>query len=77
MKRVSLKYLILSPEESKDIAYLLAQKRGIKDHENMSNDKLLGALKVTKNKTKTRIEKIRDKIKKLHHKFSRQELKEI
>ena len=63
MKRVSLKYLILSPEESKDIAYLLAQKRGIKDHENMSNDNLLGALKVSKNKTKTRIEKIRDKLK--------------
>ena len=63
MKRVSLKYLILSPEESKDIGYLLAQKRSIKDHENMSNDKLLGALKVSKNKTKTRIEKIRDKLK--------------
>ena len=63
MKRVSLKYLILSPEESKDIGYLLAQKRGIKDHENMSNDNLLGALKVSKNKTKTRIEKIRDKLK--------------
>ena len=44
MKRVSLKDLLLSPEESKDIAELLAQKMGIKDYENMPNDKLLGAL---------------------------------
>ena len=77
MKSVSLKDLILSPEESKDIAELLAQKRGIKDNENMSNDKLLGALKVSENKNKTRIEKIKEEIKKLQHKFSRQELKEI
>ena len=76
MKRVSLKDLILSPEESKDIAELLVQKRGIKDYENMSNDKLLSALKVSENKNKTRIEKIREEIKKLQHKFSRQELKE-
>ena len=56
----------------KDIAELLAQKRGIKDYENMSNDKLLGALKASKNKNKTRIEKTREEIKKLQHKFSRQ-----
>ena len=50
MKRLSLKDLILSSEELKDIAELLAQKRGIRDYENMSNDKLLGALKVSENK---------------------------
>ena len=77
MKSVSLKDLILSPEESEDIAELLAQKRGIKDNENMSNDKLLGALKMSENKNKTRIEKIKEEIKKLQHKFSRQKLKEI
>ena len=77
MKRVSLKDITLSPEESKDIAELLAQKRGIKDYENMFNDKLLDALKVSENENKTRIEKIREEIKKLQHKFSRQELKEI
>ena len=65
MKRLSLKDLILSPEESKDIAELLAQKRGIRDYENMSNDKLLGALKASENKNKTRIEKIREEIKKI------------
>ena len=45
----------------------------------MSNDKLLGALKVSENKNKTRIEKIKkeEEIKKLQHKFSRQELKEF
>ena len=43
----------------------------------MSNDKLLGALKASENKNKTRIEKIREEIKQLSHKFSTQELKEI
>ena len=38
MKRLSLKDLILSPEESKDIAELVAQKRGIRDYENKSTD---------------------------------------
>ena len=77
MKHVSLKDLNLSPEESEDIAELPAQKRGIKDYENMSTDKLLGALMASENKNNTRIEKIREEIKKLQHKFSRQELKEI
>ena len=77
MKHLSLKDLILSPEESKYIVELLAQTRGIKDYGNVSNDKLLGALKASENKNKTRIEKIKEEIKKLLHKFSRQELKEI
>ena len=77
MKHLSLKDLILTPEESKYIAELFAQKRGIKDYENMSSDKLLGALKASENKNKTRIEKIREEIKKLLPKFSGQELKEI
>ena len=77
MKPVSLKGIILSPKELKDIAKLLAQKRGIKDYKDMSNDKLLSALKVSKNENKTRIDKIRQEIKELDHKLSRQELKEI
>ena len=77
MRSVTLKDLILSPEELKDIAELLAQRRGIEDYENMSNDKLLGALKASENRNMTRIEKIREEITKLQHKFSRQELKEI
>ena len=77
MKSLSLKNIILSPEESKDIAVLLAQKRDIEDYENMSNDELYDALRASENEKYIRIAKIREEIKKLQHKFSRQELKEI
>ena len=43
----------------------------------MSSDELFSALKASENKNKTRIEKIREEIKKLQHEFSRQEIKEI
>ena len=43
----------------------------------MSNDKLLRALKASENKNKTRIDEVREEIKKLDHKLSRQELKEV
>ena len=77
MKSLSLKNIILSPEESKDIAELLAKKRAIEDYKNMSNDGLYEALRASENENYIRIEKIREEIKKLQHKFSRQELKEI
>ena len=77
MRSPSLRGLNPSSEELKKIIELLARKRGIKDNENMPKDKLLSALKASKNKNKTRIEKIREKIKKLQHKFSRSEIKEI
>ena len=44
MKSVSLEDLSLSPEESKEIVELLARKRGIKDYESMSEDRLLDAI---------------------------------
>ena len=47
------------------------------DYGNMSNDELLRALKASENKNKTRIDEIREEIKELGHKLSRQELKEI
>ena len=72
-----IKNIILSPEESKDIAELLAQKRGIEDYESMSNDELYDALRASENENYIRIGKIREEIKKLQHRFSRQELKEI
>ena len=56
---------------------LLARERGIKNYESMSRDKLLSALKSSQNKNNARIEKIREEIKKLQHKFSREELREI
>ena len=43
----------------------------------MSNDELSLTLKASENKDNKRIEKIREEIKKLPHKFSRQELKEV
>ena len=43
----------------------------------MSNDELSHALKASENKNKTRIDEIREDIKELGHKLSRQELKEI
>ena len=77
MNSLSLKNIFLSPEESKDIAELLAQKRCIEDYENISNDELYDALRASENENYIRIAKIREEIKKLHHKFSRQEIKEI
>ena len=77
MRSLSLRDLSLSSEELKEIAKLLAQKRGIKDYESMSKDKLLSALKASQSKNKTRAEKIREEIKKLQHEFSKSEIKEI
>ena len=47
MRSLSLRDLSLSSEELKEIAKLLAQKRGIKDYESVSKDKLLSALKAS------------------------------
>ena len=66
MKSVSLKGLRLSPEESIKIVESLARKRGIKDYESMSRDKLLSALKSSQNKNKSRSEK---KLKNYHISF--------
>ena len=57
MNRALLKNLFLSSEESRDLAEFLAQKRGIIDYGNMSNDELSRALKASENKDNTRIEK--------------------
>ena len=77
MKFVPLKNLNLSPEDSEDLAEFLAQKRGIIDYGNMSNDKLFNVLKASENKDKAKTDEIREEIKELDHKLSRQELKEI
>ena len=77
MNSTLLKNLFLSPEESRDLAEFLAQKRGIIDYGNMSNDELSRALKESKNKNKTRLDEIREEIEELGHKLSRKELKEI
>ena len=77
MNSTLLKNLFFSPEESRNFAEFLAQKRGITDYGNMSNDELSRILKASENKNKTRIDEIREEIKELGHKLSRKELKEI
>ena len=78
MRSLSLQDLNLSSEELKEVAKLLARKRGIKDYESMYKDKLLSDLKESeKNFDKTRTEKIREEIKKLQHKLFKSEIKEI
>ena len=77
MNRTLLGNLFLSLKESRDLAEFLVQKRGIEGYENMFNDELSYALRTPKNENYVRIEKIREEIKKLPQKLSRQELKEI
>ena len=68
MNRTLLRKLFLSSEESRDLAELLAQNRGIEGYENMSNAELSRTLRVSENENYVRIEKIREEIKKLPHK---------
>ena len=63
MNSALLKNLFLSTEESRNLPEFLAQKRGIIDYGNMSNDELSRALKAPENKNKTRIDEIRKKLK--------------
>ena len=67
MNRTLLRNLFLSSEES-GVGELLAQKRGIEGSENMSNDELSRALRVSKNENYVRIEKIK-KLKNYHTSF--------
>ena len=79
MKSLSLRDLNLSSEELKEIAQLLARKRGIKCYESMLEDRLLNAIissksakKSEKSKfSKARIGEIEREFNKLRHKFSK------
>ena len=69
MLNPSVKDLDLSSEELKEIAKLLARKRGIKGYEIMPEDVLISALISSKpvkktEKPNTRTEKIREEVKK-------------
>ena len=72
----SLKDLDLSSEKSNEVVKSLARKRGIKGYKSMPDNKLLSALKASEGEN-NRIEKIRDELKKLAHKISKSEIKEI
>ena len=53
-------------------------KKGVlRNMKTYANDELYDALRASENENYIRIEKRREEIKKLQHKFSRQELKEI
>ena len=82
MENLNLADLKLSQEESRDIIELLARKRNIKNYNRKPNDKLLQAIKESKNnkqqsKNKERIDDIRKYLKDLSHKLSRRELEDI
>ena len=82
MNNLNLKVLKLSKEDSRDIIELLAKKRNIKNYKRKSNDKLLQAIKENKTpkkqpKNKKRIDSIREDLKDLSYKLSKNELKEI
>ena len=76
----SLKDLKLLSKESIKFAKLLARERGIMGYESMPENKLLSALKALENEKnfdKKRIERTREELKKLAHKFSKSEIKQI
>ena len=77
MTNPSLKDLNLSSEELNKTTKLLVKERGIKSYESMSEDKLISALKASESENETIIEKIREGLKKLQHKFYKSELKKI
>ena len=82
MENLSLAYLKLSQEDSRDIIELLARKRNIKNYKRKSNDKLLQAIKEKKinkqqPKNKERIDSIKEDLKDLSYKLSKSELQEI
>ena len=75
MQNLSLRDLNLSPEELNKVTKLLAKERGIKGYESISENKLLSALKASESKTK--IEKIREDVKELQHKYSNSKINTI
>ena len=83
----SLKDLDLSSKELKEIAKLLARKRGIKGYRSMPEEKLLSVLISSKpakksekpkiNFSKARIEKIKKEFNESRQKFSKSKINEI
>ena len=79
---IKLQDLDLTLEEERDIIEVLAKKRNIKNYKRKSNDKLLQAIKETKinkqqPKNKKRIDNIREDLKDLSYKLSKDELEDI
>ena len=82
MENLNLADLKLSQEDLRDIIELLAKKRNIKKCKRKSNDKLLQAIKENKinkqqHKNKERIDNIREDLKDLTSKLSKDDLQKI
>ena len=83
MENLNLADLNLSLEESRDIIEFLARKRNIKNYKHKSSNESLNAIKENnqqqkiKSKNKKRIDFIREELKELSYKISKNELKEI
>ena len=82
MENLNLADMKLSKEDSRDIIELLARKRNIKNYKRKSNDILLQAIKENKinkqqHKNKERIDIIREDLKDLIYKLSKDDLKKI
>ena len=83
MENIKLADLNLSQKESREIIEFLAKKRNIKNnYKRKSNDKLLQAIKENKinkqqPKNKKRIDNIREDLKDLSYKLSKDELQKI
>ena len=82
MENLNLADLKLSKEDSEDINELLARKRNIKNYKRKSNDKLLQPIKENKinkqqHKNKERIYIIREDLKDLSYRLSKDDLKNI
>ena len=76
MMDLKLKDLNLSPKELRHITKYLAKKRNIADYKSKSNDELLCSIKNKDNKQQKRIDVIREDLKELGYKLSKNELKD-
>ena len=87
MEDLKLKDLSLSLEESRYIIEFLTRKRGVNNYKHKLNDELLHAVKEyksknnqqqkIKSKNKERIDVIREELKELSYKLSKNELRDI
>ena len=76
MANIKLGDLYLSKEESKDIIELLAKKRNLKNYKSKSSDRLYNIFK-KQSKNKSRIDDIREELKRLNYNILKRESKNI
>ena len=76
MANITLGYLYLSKEESKDIIELLAKKRNIKNYKSKSSDRLYNIFK-KQSKNKKRIDDIREELKNPKYNILKSESKDF